>query len=94
MTYEIPKDIDIVLYVFTKREMPENPTSIGCMRFLIQSLRDAVNIAEIHPIPNKEYIKHLVEFLYYVRTSKSQHDSPLKSCFERQIKLLELHKIL
>ena len=94
MTYEIPKDIDIVLYVFKKREMPENPSPAGCFRFLILSLRDAINIAEIHPIPNKEYIKHLVEFLYYVRTSNSQHDSPLKVCFERQLKLLKLHKIL
>ena len=94
MSYEIPKDIDIVLYVFKKRNMPENPSPAGCMKFLTYSLRDAIDIAEVHPIPNRDYIAHLTEFLLYVRTSASQYNSTLKICFERQLKLLELHKIL
>ena len=94
MSYEIPKDIDIVLYVFKKRKMPENPSPAGCMKFLIHSLREAIDIAEIHIIPNRDYLAHLTEFLLYVRTSSSQYDSSLRICFERQLKLLELHKIL
>lgn len=94
MTYEIPKDIEIVLYVLKKRKMPENPTPIGCMKFLIHSLSDAIDIAEIHIIPNRDYLAHLTEFLLYVRTSKSHPTSSLKLCFERQLKLLKLHEIL
>ena len=96
MSYEIPKDIDIVLYVFKKRKMPENPSPspAGCMKFLIHSLREAIDIAEIHPIPNRDYLAHLTEFLLYVRTSSSQYNSTLKICFEHQLKLLEIHKIL
>lgn len=94
MSYEIPKDIDIVLYVLKKRKMPENPSPSGCMRFLIHSLREAIDIAEIHLIPNKEYLAHLIEFLLYLNTANSQYDSSLKLCFERQLKLRELHKIL
>lgn len=94
MTYEIPKDIDIVMYVFKKRNPPDNTLPAGCMKFLIHSLREAIDIAEIHPIPNRDYLAHLTEFLLYVRTSSSQYNSTLKICFERQLKLLELHKIL
>lgn len=94
MTYVIPKDIDIVLYVLKKRKIPENPTPIGCMKFLIHSLSNAIDIAEIHIIPNKDYLAHLTEFLLYVSTSKRHDNSPLKLCFERQLKLIELHKIL
>ena len=94
MTYEIPKDIDIVLYVIKKRKMPENPSPAGCMKFLIHSLREAIDIAEIQIITNRVYLAHLKEFLDYIRTSNGQYDSPLRVCFERQLKLLELHKIL
>lgn len=94
MTYVIPSDTEIVMYVFKKRELPEHPTSQGCMKFLIHSLQEAINIADIHIVENSDYIAHLTEFLIYVRTSKDTYDSSLKQCFSRHINLLKLHTIL
>lgn len=90
-----PSDIDIAKHVVRLgQSITRNPSIHGYLRYLEDSINEAIKIAQLCESKDFEYTHNLLALLSRIQYAQNNHKSDLGICIEYEIKRHKLYGIL